>query len=233
MSSKKVYILSGAGLSAESGIRTFRDSDDGLWEEYSVEEVCSVDGFRRDRQKVLNFYDARRADVEQKEPNYAHKRLAELKNTYPDNIVMLTQNVDDMLERAGCRDVIHLHGTLTDLRCEECGKVFYIGYKAQEGALCPSCGSDIIRHNVVMFGEAAPAYIYLRELYNEADMVVVIGTSGQVIDTSYMAKIIENSVLNNLDVDEYHDKYFKKRLYKPATKAVDEIYDLVEEFLNR
>ncbi len=230
MSSKKVYIVSGAGLSAESGIRTFRDTD-GLWEEYSIEEVCSVEGFRRDRQKVLNFYDARRADVEQKEPNYAHKRLAELKKAYPKNIVMLTQNVDDMLERAGCEDVIHLHGTLTDLRCEECGEVFPIGYRSQERALCPSCGSYNVRHNVVMFGEAAPAYEHLRELYSEAEMVVVIGTSGQVIDTSYMAQLIGNSVLNNLDVDEYHDRYFKTRLYKPATKAVDEICDLVEEFL--
>ena len=230
MSNKKVYIVSGAGLSAESGIRTFRDTD-GLWEEYSIEEVCSVGGFRRDRQKVLDFYDARRADIEQKEPNYAHKRLAELKKAYPNNIVMLTQNVDDMLERAGCEGVIHLHGTLTDLRCESCGTVFPIGYRSQEGAICPSCGSYDIRHNVVMFGEPAPAYAHLRELYNEADMVVVIGTSGQVIDTAYMAQLVGNAILNNLDIDEYHDQYFKTKLYKPATEAVDEIYALVEEFL--
>jgi NAD-dependent deacetylase len=230
MSSKKVYILSGAGLSSESGIRTFRDSD-GLWENYSIEEVCSTSGFRRDRQKVLDFYDARRADIKSKEPNYAHKRLAELKNKYPDNIVMLTQNVDDMLERAGCEDVVHLHGTLTDLRCEDCGHVFKIGYDAQEGAVCPKCESDFIRHNVVMFGESAPAYEHLRALYDEADMVVVIGTSGNVIDTAYIAQLVENSVLNNIDVDENHDQYFSKRLYKPATKAADEIFELVEEFL--
>ena len=230
MSNKKVYIVSGAGLSAESGIRTFRDTD-GLWEEYSIEEVCSVGGFRRDRQKVLDFYDARRADIEQKEPNYAHKRLAELKKAYPNNIVMLTQNVDDMLERAGCEEVIHLHGTLTDLRCESCGTVFPIGYKSQEGAICPSCGSYEIRHNVVMFGESAPAYAHLRELYNKAEMVVVIGTSGQVIDTAYMAQLVGNAILNNIDIDEYHDQDFKTKLYKPATEAVDEIYALVEEFL--
>ena len=230
MNNKKVYIVSGAGLSAESGIRTFRDTD-GLWEEYSIEEVCSVGGFRRDRQKVLDFYDARRADIEQKEPNYAHKRLAELKKAYPDNIVMLTQNVDDMLERAGCDEVIHLHGTLTDLRCESCETVFPIGYRTQEGAICPSCGSYEIRHNVVMFGESAPAYAYLRELYNKAEMVVVIGTSGQVIDTAYMAQLVGNAILNNLDVDKHHDQYFKTKLYKPATEAVDEIYALVEEFL--
>jgi NAD-dependent deacetylase len=230
MGSKKVYILSGAGLSAESGIRTFRDAD-GMWEEYSIEEVCSTYGFRKDRQKVLDFYDARRADLKSKEANYAHKRLAELKNKYPNNIVMLTQNVDDMLERAGCQEVIHLHGTLTDLRCEACEHVFPIGYESQEGAICPKCGSDFIRHNVVMFGEAAPAYEHLRELYDNAEMVVVIGTSGHVIDTAYIAQLIENSILNNIDIDENHDHYFSKRIYKPATKAVDEIFESVEDFL--
>ncbi len=230
MSNKKVYIVSGAGLSAESGIRTFRDSD-GLWEEYSIEEVCSVGGFRKNRQKVIDFYNTRRADLKNRKPNYAHRRLAELKEAYPNNIVILTQNVDDMLERAGCRDVIHLHGTLTDLRCEECGRVFPIGYKSQDGVVCPSCSSNNIRHNVVMFGELAPAYRYLNELYNYADMVVVIGTSGQVIDTAFMAQLVENSILNNIDVDKYHDQYFKTKIYKPATKAIDEIYSLVEEFL--
>ena len=230
MNNKKVYIVTGAGLSAESGIRTFRDTD-GLWEEYTVEEVCSVGGFIEDRQKVLDFYDARRADVEHKEPNYAHKRLAKLVNAYPNNIVMLTQNVDDMLERAGCRSLVHLHGTLTDLRCEDCGEVFPIGYKSQQGAFCPSCNSKKIRHNVVMFGESAPEYVHLHKLYAEAEMVVVIGTSGQVIDTAYMARKIENSVLNNLDVDELHDRAFKHKFYKPATEAVDEVCSLVEAFL--
>jgi len=230
MNSKKVYIVSGAGLSAESGIRTFRDTD-GLWEEYSIEEVCSVGGFMRDRQKVLDFYDARRADIEQKEPNYAHKRLAELATAYPQNIVMLTQNVDDMLERAGCKNVIHLHGTLTDLRCENCGKVFHVGYESQKEFICPACESFDIRHNVVMFGEAAPAYAHLQKLYNDAEMVVVIGTSGQVIDTAYMAQLVGNSILNNIDIDEKHDQYFSKKLYVPATEAADEIYELVEKFL--
>jgi len=230
MNNKKVYIVSGAGLSAESGIRTFRDTD-GLWEEYTIEEVCSVGGFQKDRQKVLDFYDARRADVEQKEPNYAHKRLAELSNSYSNNIVMLTQNVDDMLERAGCKELVHLHGTLTDLRCEECEKVFPIGYKTQEGAMCPACNSANIRHNVVMFGEAAPEYYHLNNLYAEADMVVVIGTSGQVIDTAYMAREVKESILNNLDVDEFHDSAFKHKFYQPATEAVDEVCNLIEAFL--
>ncbi len=113
MSHKKVYMLSGAGLSTESGIRIFRDSD-GLWEEFNIEEVCSVQGWMRDRQKVSDFYDTRRADLASKEANYAHKALAELKSRYANEITILTQNVDDMLARAACKDVIHLHGTLTN-----------------------------------------------------------------------------------------------------------------------
>jgi NAD-dependent deacetylase len=230
MNSKKVYIVSGAGLSAESGIKTFRDSD-GLWENYSIEEVCSTTGWARDRQKVTKFYDDRRADLESKEPNHAHIRLAELKASYPNNITILTQNVDNMLEKAGCDEVLHLHGTLTDLRCERCKFVFPIGYKKQEDAVCPKCASTVIRHNVVMFGESAPAYEHLRKLYNEADMIVVIGTSGNVIDTAYMAQLVDNSVLNNLHVDVNHDQYFSVKLYLPATEAIDKIYTLVEEFL--
>jgi NAD-dependent deacetylase len=228
--SKKIYILSGAGLSAESGIRTFRGNN-GYWEEYPIEEVCSTQGWAKDRQKVCNFYDARRADIATKEPNTAHYALADLKERYPENIVMLTQNVDDMLERAGCQEVLHLHGTLTDLRCESCGEVFHVGYSSQEGKTCPACSSDFIRHNVVMFGEAAPMYRHLHQLYEEASMVVVIGTSGQVIDTASIAQVVEESILLNLDQDPYIDHYFNVRIYDKATQGITQVVEKVEEFL--
>jgi NAD-dependent deacetylase len=137
-----------------------------------------------------------------------------------------------MLERAGCHDVIHLHGTLTDLRCEDCGAVFEIGYDSQKGVVCPKCESDHIRHNVVMFGEAAPMYRYLYELQNEADMLVVIGTSGQVIDVAYLAQLTPYSVLNNLDRDGYIEEYFTKVYIDKATNAIDQIIKDIEEFLN-
>ena len=120
-----ILFISGAGLSAESGLRTFRDTD-GLWEEYEVMEVCSTQGFLADRQKVLDFYDDRRRDLHDKKPNEAHFMMARLKKEFGDEIAILTQNVDDLLERAGCTDVVHLHGTLTDLRCEACGEVFFV-----------------------------------------------------------------------------------------------------------
>ena len=227
---RKIYILSGAGISAESGIKTFRDND-GLWENYSVEEVCSVQGWEADRQKVSDFYDARRADLEDKEPNRAHYALAELKKKYSNNIVILTQNVDNLLEKAGCDEVIHLHGTLTDLRCESCEREFNVGYASQEGKKCPKCHSDNVRHNVVMFGEDAPKYAFLTALCQQADMLVVLGTSGQVIDTASLAQIIPNSILSNLDADESIDKYFKTCIHEPATTAVDKVTALIEEYL--
>lgn len=227
---KKIYILSGTGLSAESGIKTFRDSD-GLWEEHSVEEVCSVEGWERDRQKVSDFYDARRADLANKEPNSAHYALAELKNKYPNNIVMLTQNVDNLLEKAGCKEVIHLHGTLTDLRCESCEAEFHVGYESQKGKRCPKCHSDKVRHNVVMFGENAPKYAFLSVLTTAADMLVVLGTSGQVINTASLAQHVENSILNNLDADPSHDQYFKAVLHEPATTGVPKVVVMIEEYL--
>ncbi|MGE4473085.1 MAG: NAD-dependent deacetylase [Sulfuricurvum sp.] len=227
---KKVLILSGAGISAESGIHTFRDAD-GLWEEYDVMEVCSVEGFERNPKLVSDFYDARRRDLRDKLPNAAHEMIARLKQRYPDQIEVLTQNVDDLFERAGCPDVIHLHGTLTDLRCEECGAVFEIGYESQEGSTCPSCESDNIRHNVVMFGEEAPMYAEFQRAVEECDLFVVIGSSGQVINTAWIAQWFEHSILNNLESDDMLDPFFKTLYIEKATTAAPKIEADIEMFL--
>lgn len=227
----RVLILSGAGISAESGVRTFRESD-GLWEEFDVMEVCSVKGFERNPKRVADFYDARRRDLETKHPNRAHEMVARLKRKYTKQIDVLTQNVDDLFERAGCPDIIHLHGTLTGLRCEECLTVFEIGYKSQIGAICPTCQSGNIRHNVVMFGEEAPMYQKLQQSINECDVFVVIGTSGQVLNVAWYAQWFEHSLLNNLDPDERLDPYFKVVYHEKATEAAMKIEAYVEKFLS-
>lgn len=228
---KRVLIFTGAGISAESGIRTFRDAN-GLWEEYNVEDVCSIEGYRRDPDLVNGFYDARRNDLRDKVPNAAHEMVARLKSKYPDQIDVLTQNVDDLFERAGCPDVIHLHGTLTQCRCEDCGQVFAIGYNSQAGVVCPLCESDLIRHNVVMFGESAPMYEKLHESINNCDLLVVIGTSGQVINIGFYAGYFEKSILNNLDADDYFDSFFTTVYHDKATVAAPLIELEIEEFLN-
>lgn len=229
--SKKVLLLSGAGISAESGIRTFRDAN-GLWEEYRVEEVCSVDGFEQNPQLVNSFYDARRRDLADKVPNAAHEMVAHLKRKYKNRLEVLTQNVDDLFERAGCTGVIHLHGTLTELRCMDCGCIFDIGYDSQEGVVCPECESDRIRHNVVMFGENAPMYQKLQDAIDDCDYLVVIGTSGQVIGIHHYAGYFEESILNNLDADEFFDSFFTTVYTEKATKAASKIEADIERFLS-
>lgn len=227
---KNILFLSGAGLSAPSGIRTFRDTN-GLWEEYDVMEVCSAEGFRKDREKVMQFYNARRKDLVDKEPNEAHKMIARLKEKYPAQVMVLTQNVDNLLEKANCKEVIHLHGTLTDLRCEECEEVFEIGYKSSNKAKCPACKSLHVRHNVVMFGEAAPEYRSLYEALNQVKLLVCIGTSGQVLNVAHFAKYAKFSILNNLDKDPLLDSAFDICFHESSEVAALKIERLCEKFM--
>ena len=237
-----IMILSGAGLSAESGIKTFRDHD-GLWEDYDVMQVCSTQGWEEDRDLVTQFYNARRKDLQDKTPNKAHIALADLEKRYPNKIYNLTQNVDNLLEKAGCNNVIHLHGTLTDLRCEECGHVWDIGYASQnEFDACPHCKSNVIRHNVVMFGESAPAYSRIYEAIEQCDLFIGIGTSGQVIDIVPIAAEFAHSILINPKREEYvtawgsHDKfideYFEHFIQEGAGDAMSEMIDIIENFVD-
>lgn len=228
----KVLILSGAGLSAESGIRTFRDSN-GLWEEHDIMEVCSAQGFAKNPEKVLNFYDMRRSDIKDKKPNDAHLMIAEIKKEYPVNVEILTQNVDDLLEKADCPDVIHLHGTLRDLRCLNCGNIWDVGYSSISGKTCPECKSDNIRHNVVMFHEPAPAYetLYEKIALCRNGLFIAIGTSGQVIDAGGIAGYFKYSILNNRDPEPLMDGSFTKIFHENATSAAPKIRELVEKFL--
>lgn len=242
MSGAKVMIISGAGLSAQSGIKTFRDHD-GLWENYDVMEVCSVEGWQKDRELVTQFYNARRKDLEDKQPNAMHKLLARLESEFENQIYHLTQNVDDLCERSGASNTIHLHGTLTDLRCEACGEVIYIGYNEQmPSQLCPVCHQDALRHNVVMFGEAAPHYKYIHEAIAQCDMFVAIGTSSQVVDVVSIAEDFSNSVVINPKKEVYHgrytmsssyvDEHFTHFIQKGAVEAVDDLEALILEHIN-
>jgi NAD-dependent deacetylase len=234
----KVLILSGAGISAESGISTFRESG-GLWEEYDVSVVCNYDSMQKHEELTIEFYDKRRAELESKEPNYAHKRVADLKKLYGKDIAVITQNVDDLFEKAGLSDdkVIHLHGFLTQLRCQDtyCGEVFDVGYKTQNefnGGKCPSCGTKL-RPNIVFFGEQAPMYEELNRHIRDCELFVVIGTSGNVIGVNTVAQFANRSILNNYEPSNaINDAYFSKVLYKKATEAIDEIAQEIEGFLN-
>ena len=228
---KNIMILSGAGLSAPSGLKTFRDSD-GLWEEYDVMEVCSATGFRKNPKKVLDFFDARRTQLQKVQPNEAHKAIAKLKEKYKKHLFVVTQNVDDLLERAGCKDIVHLHGFLPELRCEECGKIFNIGYESIKGKSCPQCKSENVRHNIIMFEEQAPAYTTLYELLNKTQLFISIGTSGQVLPVGHYAKVCEKSILNIMERVEYLEQYFDKVYIENVLTAMDKIAKDIEEFID-
>ncbi|MEA1983697.1 MAG: Sir2 family NAD-dependent protein deacetylase, partial [Campylobacterota bacterium] len=233
----KVVIFSGAGISAESGISTFRDSG-GLWEEYDVEVVCNYDSLEKNEALTIEFYDKRRAELEDKEPNYAHKVIAELKELYPGDIAIITQNVDNLFEKAGVaqEDVLHLHGFMQEVRCQDntCDGVYNIGYArlgSFNGGVCPKCSTNL-RPNIVFFGEAAPMYENLNAEIQDCELFIVIGTSGNVVGVNAMASFASRSILNNLEPSYAIDENsFSKIIYEKASFAIEEIREEIEEFL--
>jgi len=174
---KHVVVLTGAGISAESGINTFRDSG-GLWEGHNVMDVASPEGWRKNQQLVLDFYNMRRKDALKAQPNAAHNALVELSKHF--DVQIITQNVDDLHERAGSTNVLHLHGKLFESRSTLNPRHIYPieGWELNVGDKCPR-GSQL-RPNIVWFGEAVPMMEPAADLTSKADIFIVIGTSLQV-----------------------------------------------------
>jgi len=231
----KLIVLTGAGLSAESGVRTFRDSN-GLWENHSIEQVCHGATWRANFDLVHQFYNDRRAQLSTVEPNPAHLAIARWQSRY--ETILLTQNVDDLLERAGCREVVHLHGFLPEMQCVDCKHVWSIGYAEwQKTVACPQCPSvSGVRPHIVFFGEPAPRYETMWRAFDslrDGDVVVVIGTSGVVLPVTQMASYFPGyKILNNLAPEQAIDEHaFDHVIHKPATRAVEEIDQVLKERL--
>jgi NAD-dependent deacetylase len=230
--SGKVVIFSGAGLSASSGINTFRQKD-GLWEKHDIQQICSAGCLDWNYDATINFYNLRRKEIENKLPNNAHKMIARLKDKYSNDIEIITQNIDDLLEKASCKEVLHLHGFLKELRCMSCEDVIDIGYKLQKehNSICQKCGAKM-RPNVVFFGEPAPMYAQLYEKLEKCDLLVVIGTSGYVIDVNFLSSFAQHSILNNLEKsDAICEEYFDKIYYEDANTAYEKIEQDIERFI--
>lgn len=176
-----VTVLTGAGLSAESGISTFRDSG-GLWESYSIEEVATPEAWSRNPVLVNEFYNARRAQLFEVEPNAGHHALAELEAALGERLWLITQNVDDLLERAGCERVFHMHGELRRVRCTQCHEVHPRTEPVHlEESRCGRCKGAPLRPHVVWFGEI-PFYLddAIPEAIESSGLFISIGTSGIV-----------------------------------------------------
>lgn len=198
---KNIVILSGAGISAESGIQTFRDSD-GLWENHNIQDVASPAGWRKDRALVLDFYNQRRQQLKDVKPNKAHELIKDLEAFY--NVQIITQNIDDLHERAGSTNVLHLHGELNKSRSTNNAKLIYsqdgdinIGDKAEDNAQ--------LRPHIVWFGEDVPLMSEAEKIVKAADILVVIGTSMQVYPAAGLVREISAEctlvVINPNDTD--------------------------------
>ena len=194
---KRIAVLTGAGVSAESGIKTFRDSD-GLWENYPVEQVASIEGWHRNPGLMLEFYNERRKQLAESEPNEAHRIIAALESAYRTDVI--TQNVDNLHERAGSTHVLHLHGELTKVRPENCYNdrdgfstktVFDIGYEPiRLGDKAPN-GAQL-RPHIVWFGEPVPNIEKAIETVSAADIIIIVGTSLQVYPAAGLYRYAAN-----------------------------------------
>jgi len=180
MEFRNIVVLTGAGISADSGLATFRGAD-GLWEGHRVEDVATPEAFVRDPALVHQFYDARRSRLGEVEPNAAHRALAKLDAEWPGELLIVTQNVDDLHERAGARRLLHMHGELTSGWCLRCNERFGWAGPMGEGAACPQCETvGMVRPDIVWFGEMPYEMERIDRALQDADLFVSIGTSGAV-----------------------------------------------------
>jgi NAD-dependent deacetylase len=221
----QLVVFSGAGLSAESGLATFRGAH-GLWENMPLEKVCNYATWEENFDAVHDFYDARRIAAAAATPNQAHLTVAGWQKRWPGRVHVITQNVDRLLEQAGCRPVIHLHGDVLLMHCVDCDHEWEIAGGAYDRAGCPRCRKkETVKPGVVFFGQAAPQYEVLYALaadLRHADTAVVVGTSGTVLPADRIfGRSRAFSILVNLEPgDEMDEAAFHARFYGPATKIL-------------
>jgi NAD-dependent deacetylase len=226
MQKKKLVVLTGAGISAESGLRTFRDSD-GLWEGYQIEDVATPRAWRKNPQLVLDFYNYRRKDVLAAQPNAAHFGLAELENDF--DVTIITQNIDDLHERGGSTNVMHLHGEIFKMRSERDDFLIYdikgdimLGDKADDDAQ--------LRPHIVWFEEAVPMIEEAVPVVHAADIFAVVGTSLVVYPAAGLVTVA-NDTIPKFIVDKKIPYTSAVRnvtaIEKPATEGVKELKELL------
>lgn len=226
---KKIVVLTGAGISAESGISTFRDSG-GLWENHSIEEVATPEGWENNPQLVLDFYNARRKQLFQVQPNAAHTGLVQLEDSY--DVQIITQNVDNLHERAGSQHILHLHGELMKVRSEKYPDLIYeltadkptiqVGDKCERGSQ--------LRPHIVWFGEAVPNIQIAQEMAAEADIFVIIGTSMNVYPAAGLIDYVKpNTPIYLIDPNEVKVQGYKNItvIQKKASEGVSELITLL------
>jgi NAD-dependent deacetylase len=224
---KRVVILTGAGISAESGLKTFRDSD-GLWEGYNIEEVATPEAWQRNPELVQDFYNQRRKSVLEAEPNAAHFALARLQEKY--DVTIITQNIDDLHERAGSSNVVHLHGIITRSQSSIKASLTYPinGWEIKMGETC-ELGSQLRAH-VVWFGEAVPMIEKAAVVCSEADLFILVGTSLAVYPAAGLINYVPRDVTKYI-IDPNIPTVDNKRIVEMPFKATIGVPMLIDELM--
>lgn len=219
---RNIVILTGAGISAESGIDTFR-GDGGLWEQHRVEDVATPEAFARDPELVLRFYDMRREAIQAKEPNVGHEALAMLDAQWAGELLIVTQNVDDLHERAGARRVLHMHGEHLNAWCTACDTRSRWTGPLIDRPPCPSCGEAKLRPDIVWFGEMPYEMERIYGAIREADLFVSIGTSGAVYPAAGFVRDARQCGARTLELNLEPSQgsiWFHESRLGPATEIV-------------
>lgn len=226
---KKIVVFSGAGMSAESGISTFRDTG-GLWEQYKIEDVATPQAWKKNPNMVTDFYNARRKQIIEKQPNKAHLIIAEMESRF--DVCIITQNIDDLHERAGSSNVLHLHGNIRFSKSSGPNqeKEYYPinGWKLGPNDLCPD--GHRLRPHVVWFGEDVPMYNSAMRIINDADVLIVIGTSLQVYPAAGLVNYANSKAIKwvvDPNVEEFYVPSDFKKIKKIATEGIKEITELL------
>ena len=220
-----IVILTGAGISAESGLATFRGPD-GLWEGHRVEDVCTPEALARDEALVHRFYDERRAKLTEVAPNAAHQALAALDAAWPGDLLMVTQNVDDLHERAGAKRLIHMHGELKSALCAACGKAVPWADALPPGSICDGCGEPRLRPDIVFFGEMPYEMDRIDDAVRDADLFVSIGTSGAVYPAAGFVQTARHVGARTLELNldpSAGSIYFDETRLGPASELVPDL----------
>lgn len=230
MHCRSIVVLTGAGVSAESGIDTFRDLG-GLWENHRVEDVASPEGFARDPELVHGFYNRRRRQLVSGEihPNAAHRALARLESEFAGEFLLVTQNIDDLHERAGSRSLVHMHGELLKARCAACEATRKVSGDVTCADVCAQCGrTGMTRPHVVWFGEMPMAMERIIERLEHCDLFISVGTSGNVYPAAGFVDIARRTGARTVELNlERTDvgNAFAESIHGPATETVPSFVD--------
>lgn len=230
---RNIVILTGAGVSAESGVDTFRD-EGGIWSRYSIEDVATPQAFARNPALVQDFYNQRRRDLKEVEPNAAHEALARLERNFPGEVLLVTQNIDDLHERAGSGALIHMHGELNKVICTACETRNRWMDDIEPASACPSCHSiGYLRPDVVWFGEMPYQMDVIERALLNCDLFVSIGTSGNVYPAAGFVELAKDVFAHTIELNLEPSQ--GARLFDEARhgKATEIVPAFVDELLGR